>query len=122
MVAQKWTKIRMTHFFSPGKGRKVLCVNLSLPSGRGGGAKGEMSDVLPETIRRPGLNISIGLFVFATVLTLLMPAALGSDMRDKENWWRHPRFDTFSPSVIAVLPMDNFSLEPDLESHLFREI
>ena len=26
------------------------------------------------------------------------------------------------PSVIAVLPMDNFSLEPDVEKHLYKEV
>lgn len=49
-------------------------------------------------------------------------SASGSDLSEKETWWVHPKFNTFSPKVIAVLPMDNFSLEPNVEKALHKEV
>ncbi len=40
--------------------------------------------------------------------------------QDQEFWEVNPRFDQFKPGVVAVLPMDNFSLEPELEEVLYN--
>jgi hypothetical protein len=40
--------------------------------------------------------------------------------QDQEFWEVSPRFDQFKPGVVAVLPMDNFSLEPELEEVLYN--
>lgn len=47
---------------------------------------------------------------------------LGAQKADREQWQVHPRFETLKPRVVAVLPMDNVSLEPDLETHLKNEV
>jgi hypothetical protein len=36
--------------------------------------------------------------------------------------WRHPEFDRHIPEIIAVLPVDNQSLDPDIEKILNLEI
>jgi hypothetical protein len=57
------------------------------------------------------------------VMALLLPVAVSAaDPQAKENWWVHAEFDQRTPKVIAVLPMDNLSLEPGIESILFDEV
>lgn len=46
----------------------------------------------------------------------------GKNLEDKEFWRLHPNFESLKPNVIAVLPMDNLSLEPDLEKVLYNEV
>lgn len=46
----------------------------------------------------------------------------GEDLSKKEAWSVHRNFNHFTPRVIAVLPMDNFSLEPDIEKALYKEV
>ena len=48
--------------------------------------------------------------------------AYSSELSEKESWSVHPEFSRFRPEVIAVLPMDNFSLEPDVEKALSVEV
>ncbi|HPQ29203.1 MAG TPA: DUF799 family lipoprotein [Desulfobacteraceae bacterium] len=40
----------------------------------------------------------------------------------KEFWEVNPGYDSYVPNVIAVLPMDNFSLEPEMEVVLYDEV
>lgn len=40
----------------------------------------------------------------------------------RETWWVSPEFDRLAPERIAVLPMDNLSLEPDVEKALYTEV
>lgn len=42
--------------------------------------------------------------------------------QDQEFWETHPDFKKYRPNVIAVLPMDNFSLEPGLEESLYDNV
>ena len=42
--------------------------------------------------------------------------------QDQEFWEVNPRFDQYKPGVVAVLPMDNFSLEPELETVLYNAV
>ena len=44
------------------------------------------------------------------------------DPSDREEWMTHPQFEALKPKTIAVLPMDNFSLEPDIEKALYQEV
>ena len=56
-------------------------------------------------------------------LTILISAlANGEDLSKKESWSVHPEFKASCPRVIAVLPMDNFSLEPHVEEFLYEEV
>ncbi len=41
---------------------------------------------------------------------------------DTNDWFVVPDYDTYKPEVIAVLPMDNFSLEPEHEKALFDAV
>jgi hypothetical protein len=43
-----------------------------------------------------------------------------SEKQDAESWWVAGNFE--KPTTIAVLPMDNFSLEPTLETSLFEAV
>ena len=62
--------------------------------------------------------------IFAAVLIALLalPAAGEDDPSRREDWRVHAEFAQRRPKVIAVLPMDNLSLEPGVESILFDEV
>ncbi len=49
---------------------------------------------------------------------------LGADQgsESKEAWMTHPQFEQFKVRVIGVLPMDNMSLEPNIEKLLYKEV
>ncbi len=53
---------------------------------------------------------------------LFISPAYGADLSVREEWKAHPEFERFKPDVIAVLPMDNMSLEPGIETALFDEV
>lgn len=55
-----------------------------------------------------------------TVFTVL--PAFAEEKQDQEFWELHPAFDNYHPNVIAVLPMDNLSLEPEMETHLYSSV
>ncbi len=50
-----------------------------------------------------------------------LPGA-AAEKQDEEFWELHPLFDNYHPDVIAVLPMDNLSLEPEMETHLYNSV
>lgn len=58
------------------------------------------------------------------VLIIIMPGlpAFAEEKQDQEFWELHPSFDNYHPNVIAVLPMDNLSLEPEMETHLYNSV
>lgn len=49
-------------------------------------------------------------------------AGLTKEKQDQEFWTVHPLFKQYTPEVIAVLPMDNFSLELGLEKILYSSV
>lgn len=58
------------------------------------------------------------LFIFLSV-----SAGYGEDdLSLKEEWEAHPEFEKLKPEVIAVLPMDNLSMESGVETALFDEV
>lgn len=64
---------------------------------------------------------------FAAILLVTLLLAGADDVnagskQDQEFWEVNPRFDRFKPGVVAVLPMDNFSLEPELEGVLYNAV
>lgn len=58
----------------------------------------------------------------AMVVLLSGMPALATEKQDEEFWELHPAFDNYHPNVIAVLPMDNLSLEPEMETHLYNSV
>jgi hypothetical protein len=70
-------------------------------------------------IRQVHSVLAVLVFV-AVILFATQPS--GMELSEKELWWVHPNFDKFGPRVIAVLPMDNLSYEPDVEKALYREV
>lgn len=48
--------------------------------------------------------------------------ASAAEKKDQEYWEVHPDYAKHCPDVIAVLPMDNFSLEPELEHVLYDSV
>ncbi len=65
----------------------------------------------------------ITLFIAATTLLMIVNTKVfSSDLSEKESWSTHPEFGDYCSGVIAVLPMDNFSLEPDVERFLYTEV
>ncbi len=60
------------------------------------------------------------MLIFLAVL--FISPVYGEDRSVKEEWKVYPEFERFKPGVIAVLPMDNMSVEPDVEKALFDEV
>jgi len=60
----------------------------------------------------------------AVLLSLLCLTLLsyGADLAQKEEWWVHPDFKSYSTRVVAVMPMDNLSLEPEVEKILYTAV
>ena len=61
----------------------------------------------------------------ATLLSLVLclPAAAQTKDNDSDEYSEtHAQFETLRPNTIAVLPMDNFSLEPAVEDTLHQEV
>lgn len=48
--------------------------------------------------------------------------ASGNDKSFNENWQIHPDFAILGAKTVAVVPMDNLSLEPNIEEILYREV
>ena len=63
-----------------------------------------------------------GFFLLLLLSVTLPEAALSSALSEKEAWSVHPDFKILTPGTIAVLPMDNFSLEPNVEKALYKEV
>ncbi len=59
-----------------------------------------------------------------TFLLLIIPfhMPLNAQKADQEEWFVHPHYEQRRPTTIAVLPMDNFSLDPDMEAVLYHEV
>lgn len=63
--------------------------------------------------------------IISLVLMLAMgiPEPLGSQEEEKNgSFYIHPEFDKRIPNIIAVLPMENLSLEPNVEVVLYNEV
>ncbi|MFO8111955.1 MAG: DUF799 family lipoprotein [Desulfosalsimonadaceae bacterium] len=45
-----------------------------------------------------------------------------TDIESRESWWLAQDFGEYAPARIAVLPMENLSLEPDVEKALYGEV
>lgn len=61
-------------------------------------------------------------FIVMAVNVCFLCADDTSDIEQKETWWVADDFAQFAPQRIAVLPMDNLSLEPDNEKALYEEV
>lgn len=59
-----------------------------------------------------------------TLVVALLLAAGGAHAQtaDNESWQLHKEFDKLRPNTIAVLPMDNLSLEPGVEEALYQAV
>ena len=54
--------------------------------------------------------------------SLLFPFSVScADTSEKEVWTVHPNFHNYKCKTVAVVPMDNLSLEPIIEEALFNE-
>lgn len=59
----------------------------------------------------------------AVMVALLVTAGSAlAQTADKESWQVHKDFDKLRPNTIAVLPMDNLSLEPGVEEALYQAV
>ena len=56
------------------------------------------------------------------IAILFASAAVAADRSDREMWQLCPDYGAMKPKVIAVVPMDNFSLEPSVEKALHQEV
>ncbi len=63
-------------------------------------------------------------FLWCTAFLFLCGAdsALAAEKQDQEYWEVHPDYAKYCPNVIAVLPMDNLTLEPELETFLYNSV
>ena len=62
------------------------------------------------------------LFLPYIIVILVISFAIADDRSQKELWWLCPDYERIKPKVIAVVPMDNFSLEPGVEKVLYGEV
>jgi len=67
-------------------------------------------------------KMAISLWSVAFLLFFLTASALAGEKQDEEYWEVHPDYAKYTPDVIAVLPMDNMSLEPELETFLYDSV
>jgi hypothetical protein len=58
----------------------------------------------------------------AVLIAFTVLPAFAQEKQDEEFWELHPGFDNYHPNVMAVLPMDNLSLEPEMETHLYNSV
>lgn len=55
-------------------------------------------------------------------MTVSVPSVRAEDESEKDSNYIHPNYQKLMPKVIAVLPMDNLSLEPEIETFLYEEV
>lgn len=72
-----------------------------------------------QTIR---LSLLYTVVFLGALLLIGIAEATAESKQDQEFWEVNPRFDQYKPGVVAVLPMDNFSLEPELETVLYNAV
>lgn len=60
--------------------------------------------------------------MFFVVLFVPVKALQAKELKTKELWHVHSEFENLTPGTIAVLPMENFSLETDINRHLYNEV
>lgn len=76
------------------------------------------------------IQILIGQICFFLALSIAAAVIIGcpllawaeDDTAVKENWTISPQFEALKPRTIAVLPMDNLSLEPEVEKSLYQAV
>lgn len=72
------------------------------------------------------VNPLVGLFLLCLVTMVLIDntVVIGetTGISDREEWWLAPDFDQAKPTVIAVLPMINLSLESETSGFLHRAV
>lgn len=61
------------------------------------------------------------LLIFLSLL-IPIPFSCATEEPPDSSYKVHPDYKKFAPEVIAVLPMDNLSLEPDVENFLYDEV
>lgn len=62
------------------------------------------------------------LYLLTKMLWPLPAYAEDDDLSLRESWSKSPQYETLKPRTIAVLPMDNLSLEPDVEKALYQAV
>ena len=78
-----------------------------------------------ESLPRPGhiVNRVLTLLCCTAFLSLCVAgSAFAAEKQDEEYWEVHPDYAKYTPNVIAVLPMDNLTLEPELETFLYNSV
>jgi hypothetical protein len=76
---------------------------------------------LGGTLKR-SVSIPHAAFLTPIIAILFASAAVADDRSEKEIWQLCPEYEAIKPKVIAVVPMDNFSLEPEVEKALYQEV
>jgi hypothetical protein len=74
-----------------------------------------------------GVKVTVNrIFIFLWCVAFLFlcgtESALAGEKQDEEYWEVHPDYAKYTPDVIAVLPMDNLTLEPELETFLYDSV
>jgi hypothetical protein len=73
---------------------------------------------LIETVTLLFIRIFLFLLVVSGIAPLAVPVRAEEAPENREEWSVDPHFDSYNIVTIAVMPMDNFSLEPLLEESL----
>ncbi len=71
------------------------------------------------------LSLLVSVFMLLPAIMVLpatAPAELPEAVEMKETWWLAENFSNYAPERIAVLPMENLSLEPGVEKALYDEV
>lgn len=78
-----------------------------------------------KSLPRPELTLNRILIYSCCIAFLFLCAsgpAFAGEKQDEEYWEIHPDYAKYTPDVIAVLPMDNLTLEPELETFLYDSV
>jgi len=67
-------------------------------------------------------RILIFLWCAAFVFIFATKSVFAETKQDQEYWEVNPAYEKYCPNVIAVLPMDNLTLEPELETFLYNSV
>jgi len=68
-------------------------------------------------------NLTLTIILCVMVVSFASVSAGGpKDIETKETWWVADDYARFVPKRIAVMPMENLSLEPELEKVLYQEV
>jgi hypothetical protein len=85
------------------------------------------NDIIMQPLRRRLVRFILQALIISVIIVLMLSFCIAFAQDDngietKETWWVAEDYAQMAPKRIAVLPMENFSLEPDAEEALYKAV